>query len=82
MDKKLEQEKTKIDALIDQFSELMDRVYELQREISDRLFAFSLEAPLEGQEGSAATEELQAKMKRAVQKILRLAKGGDRQGPV
>jgi predicted nucleic acid-binding Zn-ribbon protein len=82
MDKKLEHEKARIDALIDELSELMDRVCELQREIGDRLREFSFTAPLEGQEGSAATEELQAKAKRAIQKIFRLVKGGDPLGPV
>jgi hypothetical protein len=81
MHEKLGHEKAIIDALIDEFSELLDRVYELQREIGDRLRAFSHTAPLEGQEGSEATKELQAKAKRTIQKIFRLAKGGDPLGP-
>ena len=82
MDEELEREKAKIDVLIDEFSELMDRVYELHREIGERLYEFSSTAPLNGQEGKAATEELQAKARRAIGKIRRLAGGGDPHGPV
>jgi hypothetical protein len=82
MDEELEREKAKIDVLIDEFSELMDRVYGLQREISERLRVFSDAAPGKSQEGRAATEELQAKARRIIGKIGRLAAGGDPRGPV
>lgn len=81
MDEDLKREKARIDGLIDEFSELMDRVYEMQREIGERLRVFSNIAPA-SQEGRAATEELQAKMRRTIGKITRLAAGGDPHGPV
>lgn len=82
MDEELQREKARIEALIDEFSELMDRVYGLQGEIGERLRVFSNTAPAESQEGRAATEELQAKAGRTIGKIRRLAGGGDPRGPV
>ena len=81
MDKELEHEKAAIDALITEFGEQVDRVNELQREIGDRLRAFSKTAPQQGASGKAATEELQDKARRAISRILRLTAGGDPRGP-
>jgi len=81
MDKELEDEKAAIDALITEFSEQMDRVNDLQREIGDRLRAFSEAAPQQGASGEAATKELQDKVRRAISKTRRLAAGGDPCGP-
>jgi hypothetical protein len=81
MDKELEHEKAAIDALITEFNEQMDRVNDLQREIGDRLRAFSKAAPQQGASGEAATEELQYKARRAISRILRLATRGDPRGP-
>jgi len=75
MDEELQRERARIDALIDEFSELMDRVYALQREIGARLLEFSRTSTCAGREGELATEELRAKARRTFEKIQRLAHG-------